>query len=44
MRKENIYILNPGYDLRRDRNRVIITNRNTASFFKEFMGLGRLPG
>ena len=37
---ETIYILNPEYELRRDKNRIIIVNKTIAiaSFVRDFMG------
>lgn len=38
MEEKNIYILNPEYHLKKDRNRVLLTNRIADPTIKDFMG------
>lgn len=38
MEKDRIYVVNPEYDLRTDKNRVLITNRRTDPTIDDFMG------
>lgn len=38
MGKNDIYIINPEYDLRKDKNRVVVTNRSAGPTANSFMG------
>lgn len=38
MNDSDIYILNPGYDLRKDKNRIFICNSSSDPVFDSFIG------